>query len=466
VTVTVTDSAATPATNSRQFTISITTPPPTINNMPLPTGTVGLAYPAVTFTACGGLAPLVWSESGTLPSGLGMSINGVLSGTPTGIGVFPITVNVKDAQNRSAPALAFTVRVSPAISGAFTPTAGSMSIARFGHTATLLMNGQVLVAGGSQVLPPVVAEKSAELYDPTSEKFSTTGEMQFARFGHTATLLADATLPNHGKVLMVAGGTQTAELYDPGSRTFTATGAPLAAHSGPTATLLRSGKVLVAGGGTASAELYDPSGGGTFTAAGNMTIARSEATATLLANGDVLIAGGGTKTAELYNPTNGFAATGSMSEVRSGHTATLLTDGTVLIAGPDLTAEVYNPASKMFTPVGILPLAVNNSNIVPRVIGSTASLRNDGTVLVAGGHETIYKTFPLSLASAELYALQSEGFTLTGSLNTARDGHTATVLGDGTVLVTGGINHWVLSGGSLSRPHAVVTVLSSAELFK
>jgi hypothetical protein len=196
-----------------------------------------------------------------------------------------------------------------------------------------------------------------------------------------------------------------------------------------------------------------------------MTIARSGATATLLANGDVLISGGGTKTAELYNPTNGFAATGSMSEVRSGHTATLLTDGTVLIAGPDVTAEVYNPASKMFTPVGILPLAVNNSNIVPRVIGSTASLRNDGTVLVAGGHETIYKTFPLSLASAELYALQSEGFTLTGSLNTARDGHTATVLGDGTVLVTGGINHWVQYMG-LYRPHAVVTVLSSAELFK
>jgi hypothetical protein len=116
VTVTVTDSAATPATNSRQFTISITTPPPTINNMPLPTGTVGLAYPAVTFTACGGLAPLVWSESGTLPSGLGMSINGMLSGTPTGIGVFTITVNVKHAKNRSAR-LAFRFACRPSVPG-------------------------------------------------------------------------------------------------------------------------------------------------------------------------------------------------------------------------------------------------------------------------------------------------------------------------------------------------------------
>ena len=472
-TVTVTDSGPTPNMNSMPFNIAINAPPPpTINNTPPPTGTVGTAYPAYQFTTTNGYPPLIWSETGALPAGLSLSAGGVLSGTPQTDGQFPITLNVQDSLNRGAPAEPVTVRVSLARPAAgFTLTTGSMTIARSGHSATLLLSGQVLIAGGP--------DATAELYDPTNETFSATGSMTVARSGHTATLLADKALPNYGNVLIAAaaGGSQTAELYDPATGKFTPTASMVVAHDVPTATLLQNGRVLIAGGETASAELYDPASG-EFTATGSMTVSRVLHTATLLQNGEVLIAGGytttgTTATAELYNPTSGkFMATGSMSEPRAGHTATLLmngpalTNGSVLIAGRDLTAEVYDPASGTFSLVGNLLAAVS----------PTASLRGDGTVVFAGGsseHEYVLcngpggcqpRYAPNSTSFAELFAPESEGFTATGSLVTARDRHTATVLADGsTVLVVGGVLHV-----AVGHPEAIVTAttLASAELYK
>jgi hypothetical protein len=204
-TVTVTDSAATPATNSAPFTIKVGEPPPTIISAQPPTAIEGVVYPPFTFTAGGGLAPLVWSETGPLPD-LGVSLDGVLSGTPSGAGIFPISLDVKDALNRSAPSAPVTVRVAlarPAM--AFVPT-GSMTIARVGHTATLLKNGKVLVTGGNGGSGPGLA---AELYDPSNEFFTATGSMTIARVGHTATLLTDPALPNYGKVLIAGGETST-----------------------------------------------------------------------------------------------------------------------------------------------------------------------------------------------------------------------------------------------------------------
>ena len=288
-TVTVADSSTpTPATNSVAYTIAISDPPPpSINNTPPPTATVGSAY-SFPFTASDGLAPLVWTPPTAPMGGLAVSLDGVLSGTPSTAGIFPITLTVKDARNQISPAMPFTVRVAMARpEAAFMPT-GSMTVAREAHTATLLQNGQVLIAGGTDGSSSLA---SAELYDPMSQAFTATGNMMIAQLGHSATLLANSTLPNYGKVLMAGGGSQIAELYDPTAGTFAATGSMVAPRTGQTATLLQNGQVLIAGGETASAELFNPSSG-TFTATGSMTVLRSLHTATLLPDGRVLITGG------------------------------------------------------------------------------------------------------------------------------------------------------------------------------
>ena len=197
--------------------------------------------------------------------------------------------------------------------------------------------------------------------------FTPTSNMSTTRYNHTATLL-----PN-GKVLIAGGQTgfpgpgyvNTAEIYDPAARTFTATGNMTAPRGRHTATLLRNGKVLIAGGenGVAtaySAELYDPVGG-TFSATGSMNNARSDHTATLLPDGTVLVAGGYngsfTNSAETYDPANGtFFSAGSMPDARAEHTAALLQDGRVFIAGGvnDLnvlsSAAIYDPAGRVFSP--------------------------------------------------------------------------------------------------------------------
>jgi WD40 repeat protein len=183
------------------------------------------------------------------------------------------------------------------------------------HTATVLPDGRVLVAGGAGVEGcglgcPRQLKATAELYDPKIGVFSRTGSMSTARWNRTATLL-----PN-GRVLIAGGDNlgggsdadnaiSDAEVYDPTSGTFVATGSMVAARTGHTATLLPNGRVLIVGGSDGNhalttAELYDPAAG-TFSAAGSMSNARYGATATLLADGRVLISGGSANaSAELY----------------------------------------------------------------------------------------------------------------------------------------------------------------------
>ncbi len=156
--------------------------------------------------------------------------------------------------------LARPVLIAHARSGTWSPT-GSMSAARTEHTATLLKNGNVLVAGGQGTNGFPLA--SAELYDPSTGTWSPTGSMSNTRQLHTVTLLKD------GNVL-VAGGIgngfnylSSAELYDPSTGTWSLTGSMSTAREQSTATRLRNGNVLVAGGFDngnvlASAELYKP----------------------------------------------------------------------------------------------------------------------------------------------------------------------------------------------------------------
>jgi hypothetical protein len=195
-------------------------------------------------------------------------------------------------------------------------SAGSTSTFRIGHTATLLPNGKVLVVGGVNPISQQEQKATAELYDPGTGTWSSTGSLAEGRANHTATLL-----PN-GKVL-VAGGvsildgspeistplTVSTELYDPGTGSWSLTGSPASGRYRHTATPLPDGKVLVAGGAilfeslhTVSAEVYDP-GTGTWSSTGSMAVGRTSHTATPLRNGKVMVVGGSPyPTAELYTP--------------------------------------------------------------------------------------------------------------------------------------------------------------------
>jgi hypothetical protein len=338
---------------------------------------------------------------------------------------------------------------TPGIVGVFYDT-GNLSVGRSGHTATLLPNGKVLVAGGSSSSP------SAELYDPAFGTWTSTVGLITVRSLHTATLL-----PN-GKVLVVGGGTTngslaSAELYDPVLGTWTATGSLETARYSHTATLLPNGKVLVAGGydGSsflAAAELYDPASA-TWSPTSSLATARRNHTATLLPNGKVLVAAGsgsnssnGTlASAELYDPASGtWALTHSLVTARDLHTATLLFNGNVLVVGGHhesatyASAELYDPVLGTWTATGSLGTARYSH---------TATLLPNGNVLVAGGRASNVT------ASAELYNLASGIWMATGSL--PRGGtynHTATLLRSGNVLVVGDGVHASLYIGPPTSP--------------
>jgi large repetitive protein len=328
---------------------------------------------------------------------------------------------------------------------------GPMGVGRQIHTATRLADGGVLIAGGYALGDDPLA--SATRYDPATDAFRPTGSLAMARGTQTATLLRD------GRVLIVGGGPtawnhpdpflSSAELYDPTTGTFALADSMSTPREAHTATLLADGRVLIVGGNDAnghaltSAEVFDPTTG-TFAATGSMTTARGYFTATRLADGRVLVAGGNpgawtyngpmVDSAEIYDPKAGtFSDAGSLAHSRAFHTATLLADGRVLLTGGtngggDLqSAEVYDPPTGTFSLTGAM---------VAARIYHTATLLADGRVLVAGGgSDYANRNF---LRSAELFDPRTGTFSRTGSMADTRTYHTATLLADGRVLVTGG----------------------------
>jgi hypothetical protein len=321
-----------------------------------------------------------------------------------------------------------------------------MNAARAAHTATLLGNGKVLIAGGEGNGFEALA--SAELYDPSTSTFTPTGSMITPRYAHSATLLAD------GRVLIV-GGTRnvnlgasvfTAEIYDPSTGAFTSTGnltstgGEVYAPPGNFTTLLPDGRVFVAAAN--NAEIYDPNTG-TFTPTGPYA-APSLAygtTVTLLASGKVLVTAcvgspfcsvGAT---QLFDPQSGtFGVTGPMMSKYYpdyGYSATLLMDGRVLFIGSDdysADAELYDPTAGTFASI---------ASGVTQELAPAVRLA-DGTVLVTGGQ------VPGGDGStiAELYLPASGTVQVAGQMIVARHSHAATLLPDGTVLITGGFNGW------------------------
>lgn len=327
--------------------------------------------------------------------------------------------------------------------------APALAAPRTGHTATLLDTGEVLVLGGW-------ASTQTERYDPRSGTFLEGPRQDVLRVDHGATALPG------GRALVAGGESQaalprTALLYEGG--TFTpvaqALDTPRRRH---TQTALLDGRVLLAGGlpvrgaevsATDRAELFDHATL-SFQPTGSMAVARTGHTATRLADGRVLVAGGRDSTceascptrfwasAELFDPRTGtFAPTGGMAIARQGHTATLLPDGRVLVAGgisPDLqdtdlasSVEIYNPATERFTPAGRM--------LKPRA-EHQATLLGDGTVLFSGGRSEGEGT--LATATVEAFNPATGASRLATSARTTRYRHAAVRLETGEVLLVGG----------------------------
>lgn len=359
---------------------------------------------------------------------------------------------------------------SAAASGTFALT-GSLNVARYNQSATLLPSGEVLVAGGIGVNGNSTSLASAELYNPKTGKWTLTGNMTAGRTSFTATLL------QNGEVL-VAGGSDyqircyaTAELYNASTGTWTLTGSmtqPRCLHS---ATLLSDGRVLVSGGvnsiydtDTATvpgSEIYNPTTG-TWKATASLNISRASAATLMLDDGEVLTAGGYNNTgnsapntyltsAELYNPsTQVWSTTASMSVGASlPSPAALLTNGDALIA---IDAQFYIPGSATWSATGPLPTIANG----PTKAVALANGNVLGTGCVCKTTNPRYPCRSASTAVADLYNFGTNTWSQTGSMNNSRFSQTMTLLSNGQVLVAGGYE---------KPPTGYSTVLSTAELY-
>jgi galactose oxidase-like protein len=321
-----------------------------------------------------------------------------------------------------------------------------LNTARCCHTATLLPNGQVLVTGGENAAGKILT--SAELYNPATGKWTVTGSTATPRVSHTATLLTNGEVLVAGGIVgfncSIAAGcmpiyTAIAELYNPATGKWTTTGSMTTPRSSQGATLLQNGQVLIAGGiqnfpgqttnspyWLASAELYDPSKG-TWSATGTMNGPHA-VVATLLQNGQVLIADG--SSGELYHPFTGqWTLTAKMYYGQHTGVATaLLTNGDVLIYGnhlPSYASEFYNPfANTWMGTKGQATGAISNGPL---------ALLGTGKVLLAGGSTK----YPGGTTNCLLYDPSTNTWLFTGSLKQLAT-HTLTRLLNGQVLAVGG----------------------------
>ncbi len=320
--------------------------------------------------------------------------------------------------------------------GKFTSTGNLITTEPY-PKATLLSNGKVLITGNI-----------AELYDPASGSFGPTGAIDGGTLS-SYTVLAD------GRVLIAGGDPAgvplaSAEIYDPSTGAFTLTGNMTIPRAGHNAVLLHTGKVFIVGGetsgGPTSAELYDPDSG-TFTATGSFPGGSGTSTTTLLADGRVLVIAGAesftrppglpgllsNSIAGLYDP-----ATGTFSTIGGGietATATLLANGKVLFAGGASDgnggngAFLYDQATQSFSTTGSMSASR---------LEQSATLQGDGTVLVAGGQVCPGKGTCPALGSAEIYDPVSGTFSMTGNMIASRVQPAASLLPDGTTLLAGG----------------------------
>ena len=337
---------------------------------------------------------------------------------------------------------------------------GSMPGQRARHTATRLPNGRVLVAGGENWNGPTAG---AALFDPATGTWTSTGGMSRARSRHTAiTVAVAAPFPQlvRTAVLVLGGGAyrKGGEVYNISTGTWSAVPDMVVGRQAHTATPLPGGAVLVAGGedenGNAmrSCEIYDPYSA-VWSPAQDMGDARSRHTATAVKVGSttrVLVAGGegpgyghpSVGSSELYDPVaRSWSPSGPLGTARTEHAAAALLDGRVLVAGGEsqtwfyssyvASAEVFNPATGLWSAAGSLSLA-RNDLILERL--------PNGAVIAAGGtaRSAPFYGYYFSALDVDLFDPSAGRWSTTTSLSIGRSGGAAAALTDGTILLTGG----------------------------
>lgn len=427
---------------------------PIITTQPVSIATTVGSKATFTVSAKGGYgsSPLhyTWTKDGQDLANSDSNTYAIASVQSTDVGTYAVRITNDQGTSTSQNA---TLSLKAATDGTFTST-GNLHTPRYGHTATLLSSGKVLIAGGNSNSG---ALNSAELYDPAAGTFTLlSAPMRSNRKDHSATVLADGTV-------LLAGGRDlnnvplnTTEIYNPNTNLFVDGPILSAARYGHVALRRADGSILIAGGfGTldqalASTELLYAT---TTPTVGTLALARANFTATLLASGDVLAAGGlgnlssVLASAELGGPATtpklpGFGLLSTaLNTARQEHTDTLLLDGTVLLAGGRSSsgnqlssAEVYDPTKKAF--------AFTKGTMAQARRWHTATRLGDGTVLLVGGDGDLSTGV---LNTAEIFDPYKSTFhTLSSTMSSPRYGHTATLLKDGSVLVVGGY-----SGGSL-----------------
>jgi hypothetical protein len=316
----------------------------------------------------------------------------------------------------------------------YSRTRETMAVSHPGHASTLLRDGRVLISGGGfhPRGDPATGPSGTwggnanEIFDPPTQSFTRIANLGFSRAGHTATLLDD------GRVLIAGGeivdvsvfsihhfAVPQAELYDPVTGAFTETGSLLTARARHTASRLPDGRVLVVGGDASgpeiTAEIYDPISA-TFSPAGSMMGRRMNHTATVLLNGDVFVAGGkdpstgyALDSAEIFDVQRmRFVPAATMPEPRDSHVAALMPDGRVLIAGGEgiyptrelRSAILYDPPTDRF----LMAPSMSTARFQ-----ATATTLTNGQVLVVGGWSSALGSFdPIASELFESGALPSK----------------------------------------------------------
>lgn len=318
------------------------------------------------------------------------------------------------------------VAITPAIEGP------KMVFEHSGHTGTLLQDGRVLVAGGTEQGPLYIRRSAkAEVYDPIEERFSSVGEMGVARARHTATLLPD------GQVLMACGSeatSETAEVFDPKANVFRLATSLHLFRSWHTATLLPNGDVILAGGNRTNTTIERiHREGDTWVAsiAGNLLLPRQRLVAALLPDGRILFAGGHTHDGGAYENPNGFAETfdpdTGKSENWSVGTAlppVAISRGKILLHAqryaPVTGTEVYDIETGKFTKVESPSEKFSGNHYL--------ALRN-GDIMESGGIWSF---------NVSVFDLRSATCRSAPPLGRPRTDHCVVELADGRLLFLGG----------------------------